>query len=105
VVVYYLSGGAAAWGDAGQAYCPIAILRPATVTAPVQGAGFRASSFFLQSVAVFGGFTVKPLYTLLAILIAWVLWRQTAPDLRALKWAMVSFALGENFCAVTSSAP
>ena len=52
-----------------------------------------------QWTAVLTGFVVKPIYTLAALVLAVVLWRQRSPDLVALRWAMLCFFVGENFCA------
>lgn len=60
---------------------------------------FRDSPVFEQWTGVVSFFVVKPIYTLLSLLIIVVLWRQTMPDLAALRWAMISFFIGENFCA------
>lgn len=64
-----------------------------------QDVPFRESPLLDQWAAVITGFAVKPAYTLLSLLLVIVLWRQTAPDLAALRWAMLSFFVGENFCA------
>lgn len=48
------------------------------------------------SVAAFG---VKPLYTLLSLIIAAMLWKSAEPDLAALRRSMIAFFLGENACA------
>jgi hypothetical protein len=60
---------------------------------------FRSSPPVEEWAAVFTGFVVKPLYTLLSLALVVVLWRQNAPDLVALRWAMLCFFVGENFCA------
>lgn len=61
--------------------------------------GFQVSSYFEQSVAVAAAFLVKPIYTILAFIISIVLWKRAEPELKALKWSMVFFFVGENFCA------
>jgi len=60
---------------------------------------FRPSPLFEQAVAVLAFFVVKPVYTLLALAVAIVLWKSRSPDLAALRWGMISFFLGENACA------
>ena len=42
---------------------------------------------------------VKPLYTLIALGLIIALWRVRSSDLVGLRWAIVSFFLGEGFCA------
>lgn len=69
-------------------------------TDPVGDLPSRRSPPVEQILAVFAFFLVKPIYTLLSLLVAIALWRSTSPDLVALRWAMISFFLGENACAV-----
>ena len=38
---------------------------------------------------VLTGLGVKPLYTMLALLLVVVLWRHGSPDLAALRWAII----------------
>jgi len=60
----------------------------------------RISPLYEKVLAVASGFGVKPGYTILSLIIAIVLWRSKSPDLAALRWSMIFFFLGENFCAV-----
>ena len=62
-------------------------------------AGFQNLSFFEQSAAVATAFLIKPIYTILALLIVIFLWKRVEPELKALKWSMIFFFIGENFCA------
>ncbi len=71
--------------------------RPAPAALP--DLPFRDSPASEQWAAVISGFVVKPVYTLLSLVLIIVLWRQTAPDLAALRWALAAFFIGENFCA------
>jgi hypothetical protein len=61
--------------------------------------GFQGSSYFEQSAAVATAFLIKPIYTILALIIFIVLWKRVEPELKALKWSMIFFFIGENFCA------
>ncbi len=72
-------------------------VRPAPAALP--DLPFRDSPACEQWAAVISGFVVKPVYTLLSLVLIIVLWRQAAPDLAALRWAMAAFFIGENFCA------
>lgn len=65
----------------------------------IEQAQFRESSSFEQSAAVVTAFLIKPLYTILAFFIFVALWKRSALELKALKWAMIFFFIGENFCA------
>jgi hypothetical protein len=60
---------------------------------------FIISSALEQLAAVATAFVVKPIYTLIALIVAIVLWKKTDIELKALKWAMLFFFIGENFCA------
>jgi rhodanese-related sulfurtransferase len=53
-----------------------------------------------QWAGAIAGFVVKPLYGLISFVLILVLWRRRDADLAALKWAMICFFLGEQFCAV-----
>lgn len=57
------------------------------------------STAFEQLAAVTTAFIVKPVYTMMAFIIAIVLWKKADLELKALKWAMFLFFIGENFCA------
>ena len=43
-------------------------------------------------------FAIKPLHMLGTLVLIVILWRGIAPDLAALRWALVLFFLGEAFC-------
>lgn len=60
---------------------------------------FRQSPLLEQLAAVISGFAIKPTYTLLSLIIAIVLWRSKSADLVSLRWSMICFFIGENFCA------
>jgi phage shock protein E len=61
---------------------------------------FRQSPMIEQIIAVVSGFGIKPLYSLLSLFLVIVLWRSSSLDLAALRWGMVFFFVGENFCAL-----
>ena len=60
---------------------------------------FIASSAFEQLAAVATAFVIKPVYTLIALATAIILRNKKELELRALKWSMLFFFMGENFCA------
>ncbi|MBC8870048.1 MAG: rhodanese-like domain-containing protein [Planctomycetes bacterium] len=60
---------------------------------------FRESPCLEQALAVIAFFLIKPIYTLIALMLVILLWRSRSPDLTALRWAMIFFFLGENACA------
>lgn len=97
VHVYSLNSGLAGLKSAGFAFdsgpgpdVPAAILRPPVI--PI--------STISQLAVTMAAFVVKPVYMLISILIIVVLWRQHARELILLRFAMVSFVLGEGACAV-----
>lgn len=61
---------------------------------------FHRSPPHEQALAVLAFFVIKPVYTLLSLAVAVVLWPRREPDLVALRWAMIWFFLGENACAL-----
>ncbi len=61
---------------------------------------YRPMPLYQQILTVASGYGVKPAYTLLSLVLVIILWRSTAPDLAALRWGLVFFFLGENFCAI-----
>ncbi len=60
---------------------------------------FRQSPLYQQLAAVISGFVIKPAYTLLSLIVAIVLRKSRSADLAALRWSMICFFIGENFCA------
>ena len=95
-----VQGGMQAWVASAEKSCGLALCQirsessNETVAMPS-----RDAPPLEQWAAVLTGFVVKPFYTLTALLFIVILWRQTAPDLLALRWAMIAFFVGENFCA------
>jgi rhodanese-related sulfurtransferase len=61
---------------------------------------FRRSSIAEQAAAVVAYFFIKPIYMVLSLVIAGVLWHSVGPDLTAVRWGMIGFFLGEAACAV-----
>ena len=59
---------------------------------------FRPSPLIEQVVAVLSIFGIKFLYTAGATALIILLWRRAAPDLAALRWALICFFIGENCC-------
>ncbi len=57
-------------------------------------------SLLTQWLVVLTAFVVKPTYMLLSLMVVVWLWRQTAPDLGALRRGMASFLAGEAACAI-----
>ena len=66
----------------------------------VTGLPFREPVPREQVLSVTAFFVIKPIYTLLSLLVIVLLWRETSPDLVALRWGMIFFFVGENACAL-----
>jgi rhodanese-related sulfurtransferase len=60
---------------------------------------FRIALSHEQWLAVLTGYGIKPLYTLLSLILIIILWKKKKVELVALKYAMIFFFTGENFCA------
>ncbi len=64
------------------------------------GAYFREAPFHEQLAAVLSAFAVKPAYMLMALVLLVVLLRARSADLRAVRWALGFFFVGEAFCTL-----
>ena len=60
---------------------------------------FREVPVHEQWLAVLTGYGVKPIYTILSFVIVVLLWIKKELELIALKYSMIFFFVGENFCA------
>lgn len=60
---------------------------------------FRKAPIYEQWLAVMTGYGIKPLYTILSFIIFVLLWKKKDKELIALKYSMIFFFVGENFCA------
>lgn len=95
--VFDLAGGASNWSDA-----QLALEKGAgsPLDASLLDAPQRPLSPSLQFVSFLSGCIIKPAYMLLClVLIAW-LWKATTKPLRMIFWGLVSFEVGEIFCAL-----
>jgi hypothetical protein len=97
--VFSVQGGLQDWVASDQQPCAGEVCMLKLANGETGGLPFRPSSLLEQSGAIVTGFFVKPLYTLLSLLLVVWLWRQKAVELVALRWAMLFFFVGENFCA------
>ena len=94
-----VQGGMQNWVAGAEKPCTLSLCKIRTKSGAVEPIAVRPSPPLEQWIAVLTGFVIKPFYTLLALVLAVVLWRRPSPDLQALFWAMVCFFVGENFCA------
>lgn len=82
----------------GEKPCTLGLCQLRARSGEVHGLPVRDSPLLEQWAAVATGFVVKPLYTAVSLLLVVLLWRQTSADLTALRWALICFFVGENFC-------
>jgi rhodanese-related sulfurtransferase len=94
-----VQGGVQTWVASGEKPCTLGLCRLRSAAGEVRDLPLRESPPLEQWVAVLTGFVVKPIYTLAALVLIVVLWRQRSPELAALCWALLCFFVGENFCA------
>lgn len=94
-----VQGGMGTWVASGEKPCTLALCRLRANAGQARALPTRESPLVEQWAAVLTGFVVKPLYTLASLVLVVLLWQQKSPDLAALRWAMLCFFVGENFCA------
>jgi rhodanese-related sulfurtransferase len=94
-----VEGGIQAWTAASGAAGGTSFCRLRVASGNLRDLPRIESPPFEQWAAVLTGFVVKPIYTLVSLILVAVLWRSRAPDLSALRWACIAFFIGENFCA------
>lgn len=63
-----------------------------------QGHWFEPAPKFEQYLAVVSGFGFKGTYTILSLILFILLWRCRSQDLMTLRWGLIFFFIGENFC-------
>lgn len=82
-------------GDLGSCSCPAILAKAGSGGVPV-----RTAPWYEQWLLILTGFVVKPFYMLLALVLAFILRERKEPELAALRWGLISFFVGESFCAV-----
>jgi len=98
--VYSVQGGIEEWISATGISCLSAFCKIKNAAGVMQAFPNREMSLFEQWMASITAFGIKPVYMLLSLILIIVLWRFKEPDLMAMRWAMISFLVGEGFCAV-----
>jgi len=99
VRVWNVRGGMQVWIASAAAGGPTVSSRIRDASGAVHPLPHRDSTPIEEWAAVLSGFLVKPIYTLLSLAIFIALLGRRSPDLAALRWAMLAFFIGENFCA------
>lgn len=98
--VYSVTGGLRRWIKPDQDLCSLALFKFITSRSESGELPLRSMFVFLQWAVVITAFGIKPLYMLVSLIYAIVLRREKSADMVALRWAFISFFLGEGFCAV-----
>ena len=94
-----VQGGMQTWVASAEKPCTAGLCRLRAESGELRELPTRPSPPVEQWTAAVTGLIVKPLYTLVSLVLVIVLWRQRTPDLAALRWALLCFFVGENFCA------
>lgn len=96
--VYSVEGGIEAWFTGKTASCKTPVCAMAAESdGAVKRIVFTRLEQFVICLASFG---LKPLYELMALIVACFIWRRPEPHWRTLRWGLLAFFLGENACAV-----
>jgi len=103
--VHNIRGGLQAWVRAWHVPCTSPLCTFA-LPGGVTEVPDRSAPRHEQLAQVIAGFVVKPVYMLISLGLAWLLisTRRRAPDLVALRWALIAFFVGESFCVLHSYA-
>jgi rhodanese-related sulfurtransferase len=96
--VYSVRGGLQAW--TGHAAGGGKYQSWRTADGGIEPLAFHNATQLEQFLTVASGYGFKTTYSLLAFVLVCVLWRSKAPDLAALRWAMIFFFIGENCCTI-----
>ena len=98
IKAFNIKGGLSTWvADEGKTVTGITSLK--TCSGKEAFFPFRIAPSHEQWLAVLTGYGIKPLYTLLSFILVIILWKKSEIEIKALKYAMIFFFLGENFCA------
>lgn len=98
--VWNIQGGLQAWVAGGKKPCGAALCSLETETPGAEALPFKNSPSHEQWAAFAAGMVVKPIYMLIALILAVILRRQQSRDLVSLRWALIAFFVGEACCAV-----
>jgi rhodanese-related sulfurtransferase len=60
----------------------------------------REMPIYKQWIVIIYGFVIKPAYMLLSLVLIIILWGARSLDLKALKWGLAFFLVGEAFCSI-----
>lgn len=96
--VYSVQGGFERWLSGNIAACKTA--DRAVKEVPDETVKRIPFTYLEQVMICVASFGLKPLYELLALVLAWVIWKKPESHWRVVRWGLLAFFLGENACAV-----
>lgn len=95
---YSVRGGLEAWFSGETRSCrAVASPQAGAVEGPIRRIAF---TWLEQGMICFASFGLKPLYELMALFLAWVIWKRPESHWRILRWGLLAFFVGENACAI-----
>jgi len=94
-----VEGGMESWMAEARKPCAAALARGATSEETLKPFYYRPMARYEQWAAVVAALVIKPLYMITALIAFIALWRRKSADLRAIRWAVLFFLIGESACA------
>ena len=98
--VWSVRGGMDEWTASFSVPCPLQFCRMKSASGKTEGLPTRRATRFEQWMLVFTSFAIKPLYILLSFALLIAIRKLKSLDMVALRWALVSFFVGEVICAI-----
>ncbi len=95
-----VQGGIDAWLARGKRTRNIETIRVKTPHGETDAVPFIHSTIFEQAVICVAAFGLKPIYEIISLVLAILLWKKREPDFAALRRSMIAFFIGENACAL-----
>ena len=98
--VWSVRGGMDEWTASFSVPCPLQFCRLKSASGKTEGLPARRATRFEQWMLVFTSFVIKPVYILLSFALLVAVRKLKSPDMISLRWALVSFFVGEVICAI-----
>lgn len=100
--IYNVRGGMELWVRNAKAPYSLEFYKLIKKSGETKNSTFRKMTLFEQWIVIIYAFIIKYTYMLLSLGLVVILWRSKSLDLKALKWGMAFFFIGESFCALNS---
>ncbi|UCH92326.1 MAG: rhodanese-like domain-containing protein [Candidatus Aminicenantes bacterium] len=95
-----IHGGMQQWLASAKAPYSMEIYKIAKDSGETRNFVFREMPIYKQWIVIIYGFVIKPAYMLLSLVLIIILWGARSPDLKAIKWGLAFFLVGEAACSV-----